>query len=130
MIGLLAKLFGPLFKGRELLKVETWKNVQLVTSLLTAIAAAILALKPEWAALTPYVQPFCEGVALIGGTLISYWTVATTQKIGLPNKADGDPDVNPATITDGLPEFQDRRDKPMQSENSINAGGKGLLGGK
>jgi hypothetical protein len=132
MISILSALLLPLLKGKALLKVETWKNAQLVTGLLAAIATGILAIDPSWAKFSPLVQPMCEGIALIGSALVMYWTVSTTEKIGLPSK-EADVVVDDAATTDGLPNFQsggDGSNQPLPTENSTNSGAKGLLGGK
>jgi hypothetical protein len=111
----LLNIFKALYKGRTLVHVVAWKNTQIVTSLLVAIATSILAFFPNITIDGESINNVCNGVALIGIGLIAYLTPATTTKVGIPN-----PDVfsDSVHIITPMP----------NSTNSVNSGAKGLRG--
>jgi len=78
-------LFRVLYKHRSLLNVETWKNVQMVSVALSAIAFSILHFFPSVTIDSQVLAHVIEGIAYFGSAIAIYLTPATTTKIGLPN---------------------------------------------
>ena len=105
--------------GESLLHAAAWKNVQLATTALVVILTFGLSLAPGVQMSSDDVLNLATGIALIGGVINGYLTVATTEKIGLPDSAP----VEQLLTVDEQPEAD------VPTTNSINGGAK-ALGGK
>lgn len=83
-------LFRVLYKHRSLLNVSTWKNVQMVSVALSAIAFTVLHFFPSLSIDSQVIEGIVTGIAYIGSAIAIYLTPATTNKIGLPNDKEID----------------------------------------
>ncbi|MDI1362500.1 hypothetical protein [Methylotenera sp.] len=112
-------IFKALNQGESLFHVETWKNVQLVTNAITAILMVVVVFVPQLNLTPETIQDLASGIALIGGVINGYLTVATTKKIGLGNAPIEPTELhNLDTATDSVP-----------AKDSLDGGSK-LLSGK
>lgn len=88
-------LFQAFRAGQQLANSTTWKNVQLRTSLLVVVistaigAAALLGYRIELTA--DEITSIAVVIGIIGGLCNGGVTVATTTRIGLPDKTDDQP---------------------------------------
>jgi len=124
LVAHLIGLFRALYKGQSLLHVEAWKNVQLVTDALVAIAVSLLVFAPQLNITQADVLTLCTAIAMIGSVISGYFTVATTEKIGLPTIGNGDNRVQPESDNEG----DSLQVSDSTKSSSVSAGGKGLLG--
>jgi len=91
---IIGDLIGAFRAGKELRNAVTWKNAQLRVSLLVTILSAALGV----AKLFGYdlnlsveeITSIAVAVGVVGGLLNGGTTVATTTRIGLPSKSDGE----------------------------------------
>lgn len=113
MLGKLIKVFTVLKQGQALADSATWKQAQVATNALVVIIGAILAFLPQIPLTPDNITDLATGIALIGGVVNAYFTVATSERVGLP-----------ATGADELSDTA----AELPAENSINAGSKGLSG--
>lgn len=118
----IASIFNALKPGESLLHAETWKNVQVTTNALAIVLTCVMIFAPQLGLTTDDVQNLAAGIALIGGVVNGYFTIATTKKIGI-----GEP------VNDPIERLSDIEVATSQSTvlpvNSVN-GGKNLLSGK
>ncbi len=88
-------LFRAFRAGQQLANSTTWKNAQLRTSLLVVVISTAIGV----AALLGYHVPLSSEeilavatvIGVVGGMLNGGVTVATTTRIGLPDKTDDQP---------------------------------------
>lgn len=79
--------FRALRAGESLTDPATWKNRQLSTTAILAILYLLVTFLPV--PLAPDdINAIAGGLSLIGGSINAYLTVATTEKIGLPELSD------------------------------------------
>lgn len=118
----IASIFNALKPGESLLHAETWKNVQVATNALAIVLTCVMVFAPQLGLTADDVQNLAAGIALVGGVVNGYFTIATTKKIGIGSPVvESDeqlPDVAVATPPVNVPAI-----------NSID-GGKNLLSGK
>lgn len=129
-------------EGEILLNPTAWKNVELVKGVLVIILLAVLKFFPDVAITDAQVAEVSFAIATLGSIVL---TLLTTKKVGLPargrlyekaiEKTAAINDDGFAGDGDGLQfQYEDSEtDPPMQSkasDNSVNSGGDGLLGGK
>lgn len=114
MINKLKAIFTALQAGKSLKNAETWKKVQLTASSISGILMSLLVLFPGLGLTPDQIHSIALAMADIGGVaighvpltkegleetiagigtlvfvvLVPYWTVATTDKIGLPSKSE------------------------------------------
>lgn len=112
---IVSSFFAALRAGKELTNAKAWKNAQLRTSLLVTIisfalgAAALFGYRLE---LTPdEITSITIAIGVVGGLLNGATTVATTAKIGLPNKSDNQPDIG-STTSSGTSVVGNKADEP------------------
>jgi hypothetical protein len=72
--------------GESLADPATWKNRQLRYTAILAIVYLLVTFLPVPLAIDD-IQAIAGSISLIGGLLNGYLTVATTEKVGLPEKA-------------------------------------------
>lgn len=77
-------LFKVLQQGSSLAKSETWKNRQLAANALGIVLTAAVLFYPKLGLSNEEIQAFALALAVIGGLINNYLTVATTDKVGLP----------------------------------------------
>ena len=119
MLNKILSIFTALKQGYALTSSTTWKHVQVATNALAIVIGAILTLAPGVHLTPDDVLNLATGIALIGGVINGYLTVATTEKIGLPVSAP----VEQLLTVDEQPEAD------VPPSNSLNGGAK-TLGGK
>lgn len=140
-------LFGLIrafFKGEALLKAETWKNTQLATETLVVVLIAVLAFMPDLGVSQSQIILIAGSIATLVNIAL---TVLTTKKIGLPPEGKVYEKVIEKTSTDntygdidwgngdwvrGTDYTDPEPNVPVPDKarvNSVNSGGKGLLGG-
>lgn len=87
-------LFRALQAGKELANAENWKRAQVWTSNLTILlgcGVSIAAALGHPIPLTPdQITTVVSAVAVLVGLFNSYTTVATTTRLGVPTRTDGD----------------------------------------
>lgn len=127
MINKLKAIFTALQAGKSLKNAETWKKVQLTTSSISGILMSLLVLFPGLGLTPDQIHSIAVAIADIGGVvighvpltkegleetiagigtlvfvvLVPYWTVATTDKIGLPTKPEVSKPERPVSPLDG-----------------------------
>ena len=111
-------MFKVLYAGYSLKNPETWKSRQLLLNVFVIIVAGLVAILPEQYALSQTdVGVVAEFVTLVGFSVYNaYFTVATTDKIGLPTPIE----VVPTEVP--LPES-----RPINPAGSIQKPGDGLV---
>ena len=91
---MLIDAFRALQAGKELARAESWKRAQVWTSNLTILLSAgvgIAAAMGHPIPLTPeQITTVVSAVAVLVGLFNSYVTVATTTRLGVPSRADGE----------------------------------------
>lgn len=83
---LLTKLFAAadaLQAGKSLKNSAAWKNVQALMNIFLTILGAAVVFMPGLEVTDAQLNAVAYGLATLAGVLNSYWTVATTDKIGL-----------------------------------------------
>lgn len=89
---LLTDVISVLRTGKELANAETWKRAQVRGALLVALFSAAAGIAKAFGHPLPFTPEEINSIALavgaIGGVLVSYATVASTKRIGLPAKVD------------------------------------------
>lgn len=111
-------LFSAFRAGRELANTATWKKRQVLVNALVAVLTAAVAL----AAFLGHpvnldsqdVQAIAAAIAALVGVFNGAATVATTTRIGLPSKADDQPDKK--TSGDAAGEASDDLLKPFDPD--------------
>jgi len=87
-------MFRAMQAGKELANAKTWKRAQLWTSnlaILLGAAVSIAAALGHPVPLTPeQITTLVSGAAVLVGLFNSWATVATTEKLGVPPRADPD----------------------------------------
>lgn len=128
MIKSLISIFSALRKGTALKNKETWKQVQLSTSILVGIFISLTALFPDFIVSQEQINSMMLAVATIGGilanetmpnpaevkdifdgiaafvivVLLPYWTIATTDTVGLPASTKATDEPGGTNITSPL----------------------------
>lgn len=113
MFDKLIKVFTVLKQGQALADSATWKHAQIATNALVIFIGTCLTFLPQIPLTPDNIKDLATGIALIGGVVNAYFTVATSKKVGLSVSDD-----------DKLPEPE----AELSPENSVNAGSKGLSG--
>jgi hypothetical protein len=94
---MITELIRALRAGEELKNAETWKNAQITTNALVAIATALVAGLSMVGISLPVTNEqliaIAGGVAAIGGLFNTYTTAATSKRVGLPAKPVDNPEV-------------------------------------
>lgn len=125
MFGKLGNIFNALKAGESLAHSETWKNFQVATNALMVLITCAVVFLPQFVITEDTVRSLATAIAIIGGIVNGYFTVATTKKIGFDDGSDGGD-----TATAKLPVSPTKAGKSnLSSVNSTN-GGKNLLSGK
>lgn len=116
------RFFAVLKHGESLLHSATWKNVQLATTAAAVVIAFGLSFTNGYGLTPEQVIDVAKAIAIIGGALNGYLTVATTDKLG----------ATVSTVNElpnlGQPEAELPVDE-VQASNSLD-GGSDLLGGR
>ena len=119
-------LLRELFKGRSLLKVETWKNVQMVATLLSGIAFTLLKFFPDLVIDHQVIEGVVMAIAYAGSAVTLYLTPATTDKIGFPSNENN---TDSSGGDDDSELFMGNEAGSVHSHPSLqNTGAKGLSG--
>lgn len=114
-------IFKALFKGRALLNIKTWKNVQMVATILSGIAFTILEFFPDLVVDSEVIEGAVMAIAYAGSAVALYLTPATTEKIGFGNETDSNSDDG--TVSDELPSFQPGAGEVQHPSNNQGANG-------
>jgi hypothetical protein len=84
-MGIFDKIFAAgraIQAGESLKNPATWKNVQLLANAITILLGAVLAFVPL--DLTPeQIAQISSGLAMLAGAVNKYFTVATSEKVGI-----------------------------------------------
>jgi len=88
------KVWGALKQGKRLANAATWKNRQIAASTIAAVLGGLIVVLP-WFGLklevtNEDIMAIAGGVAALGGIINSLLTVATSKKVGLSAKPEGD----------------------------------------
>lgn len=125
MFGKLGNIFGALKAGESLAHSETWKNVQVATNALMILITCAMVFLPQLGLTEDTAQSLAAAIAIIGGIVNGYFTVATTKKIGFDDDSNDD---DAATAKLRVSPAKASKSN-LSSVNSTN-GGKNLLSGK
>ena len=94
--------------GKELANAETWKRRQVLVNSVAALGMAALSIAAAFGYRINLdadgVQAIAAAVAAIVGLFNAGATVATTTRIGLPDRADNGTDATPAGEVEQQPE--------------------------
>lgn len=91
----LMTIIDALKAGHELSNSETWKNRQAATGLVAVVLSALVVVA-GWAGFKPdidgeVVQTAAGGVVALFGLLNAYLSLATSKRVGLPDRGVGEP---------------------------------------
>lgn len=94
---ILTKIWPALKAGEELTDSTTWKNRQTTTSAVAAVLGLAVVLLP-WIGVkveisSEDITALAGGIAVVLGLLNTFFTAATSKRVGLPSK----PETEPAT---------------------------------
>jgi hypothetical protein len=81
LLALIKPAITVLYHGKSLTKAETWKNAQAITNLMIAVAAIVTAFVPGLEIPPDMISNIAIAIA---GAANWYFTLATSEKVGLP----------------------------------------------
>jgi len=87
-MGKMWAIVNALYQGRSLANPAAWKNVQIGTNALLVVLGLIPAFLPELGWTDLQMERIAQAIMIIGGSVVNaYFTVATSDKVGMAKKA-------------------------------------------
>jgi hypothetical protein len=87
-MGILNKIFAAgraIQAGESLSNSATWKNIQLLTNAVTILLGSVLVFVPLDLT-SDQIAQIGSGLAILAGAINKYFTVATSEKVGIPKR--------------------------------------------
>lgn len=99
---ILSDIWRALRAGEELENSATWKNRQAAISAITAVLGLVVAILPKIGVKIELshddIVAVAGGIAALGGMLSTYFTAATSKRVGLPSQYDPEQDIKSNSV--------------------------------
>jgi len=106
MLSKFFRFFAVLKEGESLIHSATWKNRQVVLNAISVVLVFTVSFMPSLDLSPEDIKSLATAIAIVGGVINGYLTVATSDKVGIA-KSD-DEGSSGSGLTGTLPLFDDK----------------------